>query len=374
MRQKQGRYRSNTTRLGTGALAVAAVGLVISACGTTKTAASTNSASGTPASSLGASITALGAQSSIEASFSIPITAAQAGQLASMGSSSSSTGGVAKALTTGSVFFAEQTGKGEALDSTAASSDPANSYDFGISFGSDTPFEVRYVGQSVYLHLQAATLFSDLGEPASKASALDAELTKLNADIPGLGALANGGWVEASQATLAPLLGDLKSFAASGGGSSLSNIGSTLVGLRTSVLAAIKANSTVTSLGTSNGRQGYAVDVKAQALATSIDAALNSASGVVPSVGNKLGGLSKSIASIPSSLVVTIDAYTSSGKLAEADLNLDQLVTKSPPTFPVPLRMTISSASISAPTGATQLNLSTIPSLVGGLVGKLGLG
>jgi hypothetical protein len=372
MLYKHGSDHSRSTRLGAGVLGVAAVGLAISACGTTTKTATTISA---PSSALAASVTALGNRSSIEARFSIPITATQARQLASMGSSKSPSRGALKALSTGSVFFAEQTGnKGESLDSKAASTDLTKSYDFGVSFGSDTPLEVRYVGQAIYLHLKATTLLRDLGEPASKASALNSELAKLNSDLPGLSTLATGGWVEVSRAALAPLLGDLKSFAASGAGSNMSKVSSGLVGLRTSVLAAIKANSAVTSLGSSGGRQEYAVSVKAKALATSIDAALNSASGVVPSVGNKLGGLSKSLASIPSSLVVTIDAYTSSGKLTEADLNLAQFATKSKQSFPVPLRMTISSASISAPSGAKKLDLSKIPTLVGGLLVKLSLG
>ncbi len=368
--------RPTANRLAAGFLGVASVGLALSACGTTTKTASTISATG-PAGDLAASVSALGSQSSIKATFSIPVTASQAAQLASMGPTKAPNTGFATALSTGSVFFAEQTGKGESLDSTTASSDTGNSYDFGVTFGSNTPLEIRYVGQSLYLHLQASTLMTDLGQPASKATSIDNELLKLNADVPGLSALANGGWVEISHTTLGPLLSELKGFASLGAGStssSSSNVGSTLLGLRTNILAAIKANSTVTSLspGSTGGRQEYAVNVKAQPVAASLNTALNSAGALIPSIGNKLGGLSKSLASVPSNFVVTIDAYTSSGKLSEADLNLDQFATKTKPSLPVPLRMTVSTATISAPSGATQLDLSKLPSMLGGVISKLG--
>ncbi len=368
VRNDNPRRRPALTRLGTGALGVATLGLVMSACGSsTKTSASTGSAS----SALAASISALGSQSSVEARFSIDVTASQAADLAANGNkrSSSSAAAMAKALSTGSVFFAEQTGKGEPIDSKTAASDPGNSYDFGISFGSSTPLEVRYVGQALYLHLQMSALAADLGEPASAAASVNSELVKLNADVPGLATLASGGWVEVSKSALSPLIADLKSFGSSSSSASPAKITSSLLNLRTSVLAAIKANSTVTSLGSSGGRQEYQVQVKARALLSSIDTALNSASGVVPSVGNKLGGLSKSLASVPANLVVTIDAYTSGGKLTQADVDLDQFFTTNKPSFPVPLQMNITSASIAAPSGATELNLSKLPSLVGGLLG-----
>ncbi|MGC8512771.1 MAG: hypothetical protein ACP5P1_07030 [Acidimicrobiales bacterium] len=370
MRKDHHVRRPVATRLGTGALGVATLGLVISACGSsTKTAASTSSSTGSASSALAASIGALGNQSSVEARFSIDVTAKQAAEIAGKAGSASSASAMGKALSSGSIFFAEQSGNGEPLDSKTAASDSANSYDFGISFGSSTPVEVRYVGQALYLHLQASELAADLGEPASAAAPVNSELVKLNAEVPGLATLASGGWVEISKSALSPLIGDLKSLGTSGSSAGPAKSISNLVNLRTSVLAAIKANSTVTSLGSTGGRQEYAVAVQAKALASSIDTTLNSASGMVPSVGNKLGGLSKSLASIPSNLVVTIDAYTSAGKLAEADVDLDQFFTTNKPSFPVPLQMTITSTSITAPSGATELNLSNLPSLVGGLLG-----
>lgn len=363
-------HRPVAARLASSVLGVATLGLVISACGSSTKAASSKSApAGSAVAALDASIGALGSQSSVEARFSLDVTAAQAAELAGKAGGSTSTAAMSKALSTGSVFFAEQTGQGEPLDSKTAASDPGNSYDFGLSFPSGTPLEVRYVGQALYLHLQASALMADLGEPASSAASLKSELGTLNAEVPGLATLASGGWVEVSKSALSPLIADLKSLGASSSSTSPAKITSSLVNLRTSVLAAIKANSTVTSVGSAGGRQEYAVDVNAKALASSIDTALNGASGLVPSVGNKLGSLSKSLASIPANLVVTIDAYTSAGKLAEADVNLDQFFTTHKPTFAVPLRMTITSASITAPSGATELNLSKLPSLVGGLLG-----
>jgi hypothetical protein len=358
------------SRLGTGALGVATLGLVISACGSsTKTAASTSASTGSASSALAASIGALGKQSSVEARFSIAVKATQASDLAGKTGNTSPAAAMGKALSTGSVFFAEQSGNGEPLDSKTAASDSANSYDFGISFGSTTPLEVRYVGQALYLHLQPSALEADLGEPASSAASLNSDLNKLNADLPGLATLASGGWVEVSKSALSPLIADLKSLGTSSSSAGPAKSISDLVNLRTSVLAAIKANSTVTSIGSTGGRQEYAVAVKARALASSIDTALNGASDVVPSVGNKLGSLSKSLASIPANLVVTIDAYTSAGKLVEADVDLDQFLATNKPSFPVPLRMTVTSTTITAPSKATELNLSKLPSLVGGLLG-----
>ncbi len=343
----------------------------LAACGANKSAGGRATSSQSPQQAVQSAVTKLGSQSSLELAFSLPITQSQAEQLHSA-NSKAPTPAEAQALTTGQFFLTEATGHGEALDSPKALTDQLNSLDAGLSFGSNnTPLEFRYVAQNLFLRVQVQQLLSDVGQPSSgAASRFTKGLNQLSSYIPGLGDLAQGKWVEVSHASLLPLEGLLEQSQASGS-SSLSQ--TQMRTLRNEVLSSIQANSTASSLTPSNGRGGYSVTVNVSGMLTTLLPQLQSTISSLPGFSSQASkAFSKAKNAIPAGKSAVIDVYTSGGKLTEADLDLNQFANHKM-SFPVPVRMAISSPGApTAPSGATNLDLSKLPTLLGGLLGSLG--
>jgi len=100
------------------------------------------------------------------------------------------------------------------------------------------------------------------------------------------------------------------------------------------------------------------------ALPSSVTSMLGASAGA-----NSINGLANKI---PANQTVVFDLWVSSGKVQEIEVDLNQFAHKY--SFAVPLRVVISPGTpIQAPTGATNLDLSKIPQLLGGLIsGGLG--
>ncbi|MDE3204205.1 MAG: hypothetical protein KGQ66_08265 [Acidobacteriota bacterium] len=343
----------------------------LAACGANKSAGGNTTSSQSPQQAVQSAVTKLGSQSSLELAFSLPITQSQAEQLHSA-NSKGPTPAEAQALTTGQFFVTEATGHGEALDSPQAATDQLNSVDVGLSFGTNnTPLELRYVAQNLFLRVQVSQLLSDVGQPSSAAaSRFTSGLNQISSYVPGLGDLAQGKWVEVSHASLQPLEGLLKQSQASGS-SSLSQ--TQMRTLRNDVLSSIQANSAVSSLAPSNGRDGYSVTVNVSGMLSTLVPQIQSTLSSLPGLGAQASNaFSKAKNAIPAGKSAVIDVYTSGGKLTEADLDLNQFARQKM-SFPVPVRLTISSPGApTAPAGATNLDLSKLPTLLGGLLGSLG--
>jgi hypothetical protein len=351
--------------------------VALSACssGSAKNAAdSTLSSNQSAAQAVDAAVSNLGSGSSIETALSIPITAAQAQQLKVGRGSSGLSPAEAQALTTGTLFLTEATGHGEAIDSTQAQTDSQNAFDLGVSFGSATPLEIRYVGQNLYARAQLPQLYRDLGQSPAQASRLTTELNQLNAAVPGLSSLAQGDWVEVSHAGLESLGTALHQAEGSSGAgaSSGSSLQSDIAKLRTELLAALQTNSTVAGLGTANGRSEYGLTIHVANLLATIAPEIRSTLGTIPVVGSRItDAVSAAARAVAPGQTAVIDLYATDGKLSEADLDVNQFDHRY--NFAVPLRVAVTSPGApSAPSGATVLDVSGLPGVLAGLLAGLG--
>ena len=322
----------------------------------------------TPEQAVATAVKNVVAQSSVQIVFSLDLTTAQVEQFGRVGGHPAPTAAEAQAISTGKIFVTAATGHGEALTSAAAETDAQRSLDMGLTIGGDTPFEVRYVDQNLYVRAQIQKLFSDVGQSPTSASKFTSEVNSLNAFVPGLSSLAAGDWVEVDHASLDSLGAALKQPA---GTSAPSVSVSQAVKLAGQLVGVLETNSTFTSLGSSGGRDEYSMSLNVSGFATSALSILQTFSSSIPVVGSKVGSiLSKVQGKIPSGLTAVTDLYVSDSRLSEADLDLNQFDHKYP--FAIPLKVVFSSPGApSAPSGATNLDLSKLPALLGRIVSGL---
>jgi hypothetical protein len=350
------------------AAVVLAAALVLGACGTVSKL--------TTGRAISESVTRIGSQSGVSLRFSIGVDQSQVQQIAQKGGGRI-TPAEAQALATGSVFFSEETGHGEALDSPQAATDPADSVDFGVQVGNDVPIEVRYVQQALYARLDFTTLLADTGQDPAKARSIAGFLAQGNAYVPGLAALGQGKWVEVTPAALKALSGMLNQYAGTLGGSkpSKSQIRAMVTALRNDLVNSIKDNSTYKNLGTQNGETEYGLTIDVHGFVNQFGPALERDLDSVPGgLGTKAAaGLKRAEAKIPAGQTVVLDLFVQDNKVSEVDVDLNQFAGKHKMPFPVPLKLNISTPlPITAPAGATPLDLSKLPQLIGGLFSGLG--
>ena len=327
----------------------------------------------TPPQAVQQAISKVGSQSNIELSFSLPLSRSQIEQLKSGGSAPTAT--EAQAISTGSVFLKLATGHGEALDSTQAQTDSQTSFDLGLTIGNDTPVELSYVDQNIFLHVDAAQLLSDTGQPASDAQKFSSELTKLDTYVPGLSALGQGKWVEVTHTSLqslSPLLKEAEGAVPGGAAFDASAFKTAALKLRTEILAAIQANSTIASVGSSGGGDEYSVTANISGFVNTVTPEIQSTLSSIPGFSSQASSaFAKAKSALPAGQSAVVDVYVQNGTVTRAEIDVNQF--KHQYSFPVPVRVDISSPGApSAPSGATALDLSKLPTLIGQLLGSLG--
>lgn len=334
-------------------------GLALSACG--------SAAKQSPASAVDSAISGLGGSSSLTMQVKLGITAAQIEQLASQ-SHSHLTSAEAQALASGSISFTAQTGHGEALDSNQALTDTGNAYDLALNVGGSSPLEIRYVSHALYVHAQAGQLLTDLGKSQAGAAKLQSRLDQLNQYVPGISALGQGQWVEVSPASLTALA-NLAEQAGGAGHVTAAQIQGVLGGLRSDVFSSFKANSTSQSAGPSSS-SAYTTTLDVHGFLSSLAPTLQKDLQLVPVVGSKLSNdFAQLEKSVPAGRKVTATVHTSGGKLSEIDVDLRQFSQKSTVSFPVPLKVSFTSAqAVSTPGGAQVLDLSKLPNLIANML------
>jgi len=341
-------------------LAAAAVALlVLGACGNPVAKITTERA-------VSNSFGGLETQSGVSVKVSLGVTAAQLEQIATTlgGKSDTMTPQLATTLVDSSIDVDFATGHGENLNSKDARTDTANQFDFALQIGDASPVEIRYLDQTIYLHADIPTLLSDFGEPSSDASSFQSDLQSANSYVPGITALGQGQWVSAQTAAFSSLLKDLKT---------------AVPGLRPSsssqmlgqIRSALKSNATFTNEGDHGGRTEYLVSVAAHNFVQQVESDLPSSLASLPGASDITKGLTKLDTQIPAGQTVAFDLWVSNNRAQEIDLDLNQFKHKF--SFPVPLRIVLGSGTpVSAPQGATALDLSKISNLLGGFLGGLG--
>lgn len=342
--------------------------MVLAACGGgSKGSGSGGVTSQSPQQAVQSAVSKLGAQSDVKMVLSLPITADQAKQLSSKGGGKPMTDAEANALSTGSIFLNVATGGGEPLDSTQAQTDPKNSLDFGLEIGRDTPLEVVYVNQNLYARAQVKQLLTDVGQDPAQASQFASQLNSLETYVPGISHLGSGDWVEIDHAglqSLAPLLKQIES--QSGTSLDPSTLKADIMALRSKLLAAVEANSTFKSTGTDQ----YSVTVQVASLLATVKSDIQQAN--IPQLGAQIAkALGEAQAKVPAGQTAVIDVKTSDGRLSQAQVNLNQFAGSDKVDFSVPLTVAFSSPGApQAPSGATLLNVSKLPALLGALLGN----
>jgi hypothetical protein len=268
----------------------------------------------------------------------------------------------ADALASSSIILDFNTGNGEAVNSSKAHTDKANQFDFAVQVGSAAaPVEIRYVKQTLYARADVAGLLTDFGQTNSKAAtSFSSIFLGLDKYVPGISALGNGNWVSVQTSQLAPLLNGVKALVPT------TTAGSSQ-GLMQKLQAAFAANANYGTGVSDHGRTKYVVSVQARSFVQAVMTALPSSISSIPgaSTGTKaIGGV---VNQIPQTVLV--DVWVSKNKVQEIDIDLNHFA-QHPYGFAVPVRIMIGAgAPVTAPSGATALDLSKIPMLLGGLMG-----
>jgi hypothetical protein len=310
-------------------------------------------------------VTGLASRSSLEVSVSL---GASQSEIESIASSSGHPipAAAAHALSDGSVFMGVQSGHGEALNTAEFATDSSNSYDLGVKIGDATPAEARVVGGALYLHLDSAALARAGGDPTD-ASKIDSAIQKAATYVPGLAALGQGGWVEASASDLQTLQDGLSLL---GGSGSIPDVRSTVSHLRTEILDAFASHTTYAEVGPSGSGTEYSVTLDASGFATAVESAVDKALSTLPAqILGALPGLNAKAPSIPAGKTVSMSLYTQGSIASEIDFDLRQVGLQA--TVPVPVRVAFSTTSISAPSSAKTLDLSSLPSALPGALGGI---
>lgn len=346
---------------------VVGAGLALSACG--------SASQQSPASAVDSAVSSLGSSSSLDMHLSLGISPAQAETLSGK-SGSHMTAADATALTKGSIFFATQTGHGEALDSKQALTDSSNAFDLGLQFGSQKPLELKYIDQNLYLRADTSQLLTDLGQNPAKADGFKRTLAQINTVVPGISNLGGSSWVEVSHSSLLSVESLLKQLGASQGSTqpSPAQLQTAMTQLRTDALNALKAHSTFTSMGSSGGTTEYAMTVDVHSFLAAFGPALQKDLGALPFVGTKANSsFTKLQDKVPAGQKATADLYATGGKLSEISVDLNQFAGKQKVNFAVPVKAAFTTPpAISAPAGATNLDLRNLPQLLQQILGGLG--
>lgn len=357
-------------RLRAASALVVAGGLALGACGTVSKL--------TTGRSISDSISAIGNQSSVSLRFSLGIDQNQAMQLSRRDGGTPMSPAEARALTTGSIFFSEQTGHGEALNSKQAATDHANSVDIGLQIGNDVPVEIRYVEQALYARVDVNQLLSDTGQDTRNAASFSSDLQQANRYVPGLGALGQGKWVEVTQSGLKSLSGLLNQYASSLGGSNSQpnrdQVRNMATSLRKDLTKSLQDNATYKNLGTQDGQTEYGVTVDVHGFLNQFGPALQNDLNSIPGgLGTKASNaLKQAETKIPAKQTVVVNLFVQSNKLTQVQLDANQFAGKDKMAFPVPVKLDISTPpAITAPSGATPLDLSKLPQLISGLFSGL---
>lgn len=368
--------RRRSTRIAS-VVMVGALGasMSLTACSSSSKSSAKNNGSqvqtsgGSPSAQVDSAVSKLGSGTNLEISVSLPMSVSDLEQMSSGKGSTPLTAAQANAIANGSFFIIVGSGHGESL--SASRTDATDAIDAGVTISGNTPFEVRYVDQNLYLQVKISQLLTDVGQDPSKASKFTSEASQLNTYVPGLSSLVQGNWVEITHSSLQSLEGPLKNLEGQlGASSSSSSVPSTPsmadeLKLEHVILSAIKANSTVSSLGSSNGRSEYSVTVQVANFLQAVAPQLESTFSDVPKEGAAISAdIQKAEAALPAGQTATADVYVSNGALSEIDIDLNQFKHKY--SFPIPLRISLSTPGApTAPSGATQLDTSKIPSLLG---------
>jgi hypothetical protein len=367
---RHGMRSSRRVRVGLGGFALTAfvASGVLAACG------SSTPARVPPEQAVTTAVQAIGSQPGVNLQLSLGVTARQLQQMAQgKGGSSDLTLQEAKALSSSSIVVDLNTGNGKPLNSLQTGtnqsdrlgqSDKSGQVGLALQVGATDPVELRYVDQTLYLQANVAALLSDFGQDPSRAASFQQALQAANAYVPGIAALGQGQWVSVSASALSELLQGIASKMPGTTPTTLPSPAKSQETLR-ELEKAFNSNATYADAGTQGGRNHYRVTLQVHNFVQQVAADLPS------DLGNVAGGssLKQMVSKIPANQTAVVDVWVRDGRVQEFDLDINQFAHEF--TFAVPLRIAVGSGTtVTAPAGATSLNLSKISGLLGGMLGS----
>lgn len=233
-----------------------------------------------------------------------------------------------------------------------------NAIDVALVDGSDNLADLRYIGDNLYMRVDIPKLTSDYSLNKGSVATFRGELQAVASQISAVGALNNGQWVSINVAQAESLAASQLHVSSA----LLPHLNpGELIQVVDSVLTGLQHNSKVTA-GSSSGQ--YQMTVNDKGMASTLGQAVSSAPGVsaIPNVGN----LQKSVAGISSTSTTKVDVTVSNGKVTQLSLPVSQFgKVKGNGQVVVAISTT---GSVSAPSGATPVNLSQVASVIGQLV------
>jgi len=239
--------------------------------------------------------------------------------------------------------------------------------EISLTLGTDqNAFQAIVASGTIYLRVDVNGIASAAGGSASK---ITAEAGAAEGEFPFIKTLLDGGFVSLDLKSLSALS---KQFAGAGGATTPTTVGSgqvkqMIAGLKT----ALTTGTTITKVGSDSVGDHYQVVVMPQQLVTALQQDVSSAAGPLSSELGKADGSLSKLSNKP----VTVDVWISGGKLKQIELDLRQFHQGAGgPANPVGLKITFGpeSGSISIPSGATPVDLSSLGGLLGGLAGAKG--
>jgi hypothetical protein len=292
-------------------------------------------------------------QSGARFTLSLGLTGSQVQQLAHESGGHALTTKQADALASSEVVVDMVSGHGEAIGSSQYRHDADNQIDALVRLGQTTIAEFRTVGGNLYLRINFQGFSAVTDGTTTPGGGFEGMLQHFNNYVPGLGALGRGDWVSVPMASIKGILNEAMAQTPS---QALSGREAKIGQLISQIKSDVRNDSTYTNDGDHGGRTEYTITVQAHTLAQQI---VQAVSGLLPAGFGTMFNPTQVANRLPIPQTVPVELWVKDNKAEEIDLNLHQLDTKIPVS--IPLRLVIGGGQrVSAPSGATPLNLSIV--------------
>jgi len=352
------------TRRGLAATAIAAAALTgVAACGSSSS--SSNSGSDTPQGTVRNALTSYQDGNALTVTVKLDASADDIKRLAASGDDPTNlTDAQAKAYANGTIVFAVKTKDKSFKD---AQNDPDlthSSFAFAVSTGNDKIVEFRFVDSTFFARADVKTI-AQLG--GNDVGDIQSEADQLSSQLPFLKAALAGNWLKTSYNDL----NSIAKIAGGGGGLPSANPAQSQAFIKALLNVFDKDVTATKADDNSDLGDHYVVSGSSRTIATDLVAALKQEFAGLPGASDAFKDADPT--QVPDK-TVKVDTYIKSGKVHAVKLDVAQFATGKDAAalggkpFYVEFDFD-SSADISAPSGATDIDL---PSLVGKLGAGLG--
>jgi len=267
------------------------------------------------------------------------------------------------ALLSSQLIIGTETSDGKSLtQSASAGAGNSGKFELALSSNGANLASIEVLGSTLYARVDINQTATTYGLTKGKAEQAQQELAQAGSSIPGLSALSAGKWVSLDLTPLLQLEQKSASTSTTTSGSAVSPASE--AALVSAFLQAFEQNSQITEVGPADGGTKYQAVVREKALVT----ALGQASASIPGLGSEANKANAS--NIPATQTLTVDVVVKGGALTDLQLPLNQFDKTNQLKGPLTLDVGFSGApTITAPQGATAVDLSGILSQLGSLSG-----